>query len=202
MYNKLIILSMVLFITACSSLKPQSVPQQATYTLQDSASTIFTTRPTSHTLLVSAPVANPGYDSSNMIYTQAQHPYQLQSYTRHQWVAPPADMLLPLLANRLSNRNYFHAVVTPPHAGITDRRLDTRLISFKQEFSKRHASRAHIMLRAELINNDSSKVIASRLFEVETLAPSNDPQGNVIASNDAISKLLSQITEFAVRNSG
>ena len=59
-------------------------------------------KPGAGILVVNVPVAQPGFDTPRMAYTQ--RPYEVSYYATHQWADPPARMLigLPSAACRLS----------------------------------------------------------------------------------------------------
>ena len=118
---------------------------------------------TSAVLLVGTMTADPGYKTSAMIYLK--EPAHLREFARNAWVAPPAQMFMPLLIEGIESRKYFRAVVTPPFAGHSDYRLDTRLVMLQQEFMQPE-SQVRCVVSALLTNNNTGRVIASHLFRL------------------------------------
>ena len=192
------IIIMIFMLSACSLTKPLRLPAVSSYTLGNLPKINSSRRSkTQLTLLVSTPIASPGYQSSSMIYMMI--PYRLKAFVSHRWVAPPATMLLPLLAESLQARHYFHAVVTPPFTGVTDYRLITHLLVMRQEFIQ-PTSQVRIVMEADLINNRTGRVIADRRFQVLQQAPENNPYSGVLAMNRAARMITAKIAAFVLRN--
>lgn len=151
---------------------------------------------TNKTILVSMPIASPGYQSNKMVYVTV--PFRLRYFANNQWVAPPANMLLTLLAENLRQTNYFKAVLTAPFIGMTTYRLDTQLLILQQEFLQ-PISQERMVMQATLINSANNHVIASRRFQVVVKAPENDPYSGVLAANQAAATLSALLTRFVLR---
>lgn len=186
-----------LMLSGC--FQPIRMPSVKTYTLQRSSQYRAPKRRASLTLLVSEPVASPGYETTKMIYVN--RPYQLSRYTRNKWVASPAQMLLPLLVESLRNTRHYKAVVGAPFVGKTDLRLDTRIVVLEQEFVDAHHSRVRVVMKADLVNSRNRRLLASQYFARTVSAPPN-PYGGVVAANQAVQAILSRISRFTVRNTG
>lgn len=187
--------ALMLTISGCAV----KVPTISTYVLTVPTAASSAGVPQTHAvLLVSSMIAGPGYKTSRMIYVTA--PGYLREFSRHAWVAPPAQMLVPLIIERIESKQYFKAVVTPPFAGKSDYRLDTRLVIFQQEFIQ-PVSQVRCVVQALLINNNTGKVIGSRRFQVIVPAAGNNPQSGVAAANQAAAQISEQIAQF-VRERG
>lgn len=188
-----------MILASCGLSTPVKLPEMRTYTLDSVKPTAMASRHRSQsTLLVSLPVPDPGYASSAMIYEPI--PFDLRQFADHQWAAPPAQMLMPLLAQAITNQGYFKGVVTTPYTGVLNYRLDSRLIALNQTFLQ-PTSRVHLVLQETLTNNDSNKVIASRRFSLFVPAPGNDPYSGVVAANKAARVLSGQIARWVVKGS-
>lgn len=191
--QRVVILSLVFALAACG---PVSVPPASTYTL----SNLYDLTTPSHsrssaTILISTPSANPGYTSSQMMYEMV--PYKLKAYANNSWVAPPAEMLLPIIAARVSAKGYFKAVATSPFTGITTYRLSTKLFKLEQDFLQ-PTSKVHFVIQATLIKCATNTIVASRVFMASVPAPGNNPYSGVIAANQAAAQLTKSIADFAV----
>ncbi|MBW5803022.1 hypothetical protein FIV31_07050 [Coxiella endosymbiont of Ornithodoros amblus] len=145
------------------------------------------------TILVSMPIPNPGYQTSAIIYMLT--PYELSRYANSRWVAPPSEMLMPLLVQALRQTGYFYAVVSPSFFGMTHYRLDTRLLKLQQEFFF-PISRIRLTMEASLIRSATNHVVANHLFEVLVAAPMNNPYGCVLAANKAAAIMSYRIAQF------
>jgi len=188
----------IIFISSCS-FSPIKTAPLSTYTITHWPKKTVVSQKTisARSILVTTPVASPGYNSSRMIYVMI--PYQLKSFGDHRWVAPPAELLLPLMANRLRATGYFHAVVTSPFSGGANYQLNMQLLTLQQEFLQ-PTSKVRLTIEATLLNMTTGHVIASRVFESVVSAPENNPYSGVLATNIAAHNVLNQIARFVVKN--
>lgn len=143
---------------------------------------------------LSQPQAASGFQTRAMVYLK--QPSELRAYAYNRWVAPPAEMLKPLLVAALESSGAFNAVVTANSGIPGDLRLDLTLIKLHQEFFDPQ-SRIRLVLRATLIDNTEGQILASRTIEITEPAPGNDPQSGVAAANRAVQLALSEIADMA-----
>jgi cholesterol transport system auxiliary component len=192
-------------LSGCNFLGPQAQPRMSTYTLSATASTTKTQvadTPTAQpkiTLLVTSPTAAAGYESRHMLYTDK--PLQLSEFAQNQWAAPPAEMLEPLLVQKLRDTAYFHAVTSHSLAGSRDYILRTHLIELRQDFTLK-PSRIQLTLQAELISAVDNRIVRAKTFTTTIPAEENTPYAGVLAANYAINQLLTQIAQFCVQSIG
>ncbi|HQT25027.1 MAG TPA: ABC-type transport auxiliary lipoprotein family protein, partial [Burkholderiales bacterium] len=111
---------------------------------------------------------------------------------RNRWVESPDRMLFPVLTGMLSRR--FETVLKAP--AVADMRLDTDIVLLRQEFTG-DSSRIHLVLRVQL--NRGGRIF-SKEFEAFENCSENDPYGGAIAANKAVSKLVSEISEFCAEH--
>jgi len=176
-------------ITGCGVKTPEN-----TYVLTSPAGVKNFSPPKTHWVLyVNTLTAEAGYKTRNMLYVKS--PSSLRDFATHVWVAPPAQMLMPLIIERISSKNFFKAVVAPPFAGASDFRLETRLIVFQQEFLN-PVSQVRCIVQAVLINNKTGQVVASRRFQAIVSAPGNNPESGVEAANLAALQISEQIAQL------
>lgn len=187
-----------LVITGCSVLSPVKVSPVTRYILTYNGGAKPSTHTSHKTLFVATPIAAPGYQTDHMMYVK--RPFELKSFSNHEWVAPPAKMLLPLLVQQLRSTRQFHAVVSSPFTGTTDFRLEVQLIKLQQSFITK-PSRIQLQLQAQLIESATHRIIADRDFKIELPAYSDDPAGGAYAANEATARLLTQIGSFVVHHS-
>lgn len=194
--RKISILIFAVVLSGCS-LAPIKLAPESNYTITQwpEESYIEKQSTSNKTILITTPVAAPGYESPNMIYVMV--PYQLRSYANHHWVSSPAQLLLPLLANHVRARGYFKGVVTSPFSGETAYQLNTQLLVLQQEFLQPE-SVVRLTMQATLMSGVAGKMIASRVFEVVVPAKNNNPYGGVLATNKAANQVLAQIARWAV----
>ncbi len=187
----LTLLILAALLGSCGLSTPVKTPEVRTYTLNNITAIAARGSQTQKTLLVTLPVPNPGFATSQMIYEAV--PYDLHAYATHQWAAPPAQMLLPVLAQLIRNQGYFKAVVTTPYSNMTNYRLDTHLIALQQEFL-RPTSRVHLILQEALTNVDTGHIVGTKQFNVYVKSPGNNPYSGVIATNKAVQIVGKQIS--------
>ena len=183
----------VLLLAACS---PVKMPIVAKYTITNYQKSLNQgASRTKLSLLITTPVAEPGYESSKMIYVKT--PYRLQAYSRNRWVAPPAYMLLPIFEQAMRNARYFHAIVTPPFSGITNFRLDTKIMALQQEFITPQ-NRVLLVVKATLLNNATNRIVATRTFKVVVPVKGSAPYSAVLATSSAANSASKKIARFVV----
>jgi len=188
----------LLALAGCASVRPVKTPYADSYSI-DSLPTMVSKRAhTNKTLLISKPRSNPGYETRNMVYIVKSH--ELKAFAKHQWVAPPADMLQPLIAEALRKTEHYLAVVGAPYAGLSDLRLDLQLFQLQQDF-RTHPSRVHIQLEANLIDNINNKILATSEFKITIPTVADNPYAGVEAINLANAKLMGELVEFVVSKS-
>jgi len=192
-----LVLLPLMLLAGCSVLP--GPPPQATeqYTLEYTADPQIAVAPGSGAtvLIVSAPRAHGGYDSARIAYMEKA--YGLRYYTRSRWAATPARMLAPLLADAIQETGRFQALHRPPGSVAADLRLDTELIRFHQDFTVQ-PSAMRVTLRAQLVDLQAGRVLATRLFDARQAAATEDAYGGVVAANHAVQQLLQELAQFCV----
>ena len=143
-------------------------------------------------ILVAAPVARPGYDGARMAYVTRA--FEVQFFARHEWVAPPGQMLAPLLVEALERGGRFRAVQSPADVAPAFR-LETEIIALQQEFTLQ-PSQTRFALRAELVDVAERRVVAAEEFEAVEPAPSDGPYGGVVAANHAVARVLGDLAKW------
>jgi cholesterol transport system auxiliary component len=191
---RMLCLMAVLFTAACAV----KMPQITTYSFVVPTPPVNTALPQTHAvLLVSLMTADPAYKTANMIYVK--NPGDLQYYSVNAWVAPPAQMLTPLIEQKLEAKRYFRAIVTPPFVGLSNYRLDTRLVMLQQEFYGPE-SQVRCVVEALLTRGEEGKVVASRRFQAVIAAPGNNPQSGAAAANRAALQISDEIADFVIEH--
>jgi cholesterol transport system auxiliary component len=144
-------------------------------------------------LLVSPLQAEPGYDTTRMVYVK--RPYELEHYAVNQWADAPVRMLASLLVQALGRHGSWRAVVSLPSSVRGDYRLDAQGFALQQEFLQ-EPSRVRVTIRTQLVDLKESRVVGARAFEAVEPALSEDAYGGVLAANRAIAVLLDQIASW------
>ena len=191
----LCLVATVVLLSACSIL-PKPAPVGINQYLFEYASASRAERQIladAPVIVIAVPRANAGYDNTRIAYKRED--YGLRYYTRSRWADTPARMLAPLLANAVQATGQFHALYATPGSVAADMRLDTELVRFYQDF-RRQPSEVRITLRAQLIDLDKGRVIASWLVDRSAPADTDDTYGGVVAANRLLGQVLDELAGF------
>lgn len=144
-------------------------------------------------LAVSMPRARPGFETPRMAYVR--QPHQLEYFSKSRWADTPARMLSPLLAQSLGQSGAFSAVVHSPGPVAGTLRLDTEIVRLQQEFGP-GTGQVRLTLRAQLVDLQARRVLASGEFEETETVTAGNAYGGVSAMNRALDRLLPRLAEF------
>ena len=181
-------------LTGCSVLGPVKTPTINTYTLNLPASDSKTTYPIhAKTILISPTQASPEFQNTDIIYTQ--RPYELKSFARNRWAAPPANMFSALLPQYLTEHGCFRAVASPPFIGNADWTLQTRLLTLQQVFEK-NKSAVELNMEMTLLDNRAHEIITHQIIHTKVPVTENNPYAGVIAANRATQIMLQKMVDW------
>jgi cholesterol transport system auxiliary component len=190
-----IMCSVAALLGGCSVFQPVKSESITTYSLEVQFDSL-TKGTGDKTLLVTPLTAQPGFDSTRMIYIKKLH--EIDYFAQNKWVDTPSRMLTPLLVQALESSAKYRAVVNSRSSVSADLRLDTEIIRLQQEFLTR-PSQIRLTMRAQLIDIQGRRVLATREFDLTEVAASDDPYGGVVSANRAIKTMLLQIAEFCTQ---
>jgi cholesterol transport system auxiliary component len=192
-------------LSACGSILPKPPALPTLFTLDDGeaaapdatpAPSTAASRPAAApTLLVAMPRAAPGFDTEHIVYVR--RPHQVEAFAHNQWVAPPAQMLAPIMLRALQRSGAFQAVLMAPGATASQLRLDIDLVRLQHEFTE-SPSQVRLTLRAVLIDPATRRVLGWREFERSAPATSDDPYGGVAAAHRVVRDLMADLVRFCV----
>jgi cholesterol transport system auxiliary component len=182
-----------LALAGCLSL-PRDEQQTQTFFLSLDRSaggaSIVEAKPKAGILVVNVPVAQPGFDTQRMAYTQ--RPYEVSYYAIHQWADSPARMLMTVLIQALEQTGDWRAIVPMPTSVRGDHRVEIDQLALVQDFLQK-PSQLHLTLRVQLIKLPEHLVLGTRLFDVVEVASTDDAYGGAVAANRAADKLLREV---------
>jgi cholesterol transport system auxiliary component len=185
-----------LALSGCLSLPHEARQIQTFYLSLDrsvgGASTIDP-KPKAGTLVVNMPVAQPGFDTPRMAYTQ--RPYEVSYYATHQWADPPARMLAPLLIQAMEQTGDWRAIVPMPTSVRGDHRVEIDQLALVQDFLQK-PSQVRLTLRVQMIKLPEHLILGTRLFDVAEVASTDDAYGGAVAANRAADKLLREVADW------
>jgi cholesterol transport system auxiliary component len=194
----LLLISLTL-TSGCEALKPTVSSHPNLYVLSSAHNTVTPARPrlpasgNAPTLIVSPPHAAAGFDSKRIIYMRQAD--QLEYFAHSEWIDTPARMLAPLIVAAVEHSDAFRAVVQTPSTVAGDVRLDIEILRLQHEFLST-PSQVRFTLRAYLVDSKTRRVIASREFEASAPSASENPQGGVVAANQAVRTVLNDLSAF------
>ncbi len=187
------LLGCVLLLSACS-FGPVKESPVSTYRLSATATMPVTgSKPQAATLMVMPVTSTRGFDSSDMLYQKK--PYQLAAFVENAWVAPPANMITPLLLQSLQQSNLFQAVILGPAMNSTTYTLNAVVLGLYQDFTV-DPSQVVLSLNVSLGNNQTNQVVADHTFTIRVKTTANDPYAGVLAANQALTEALTDVDEF------
>ena len=193
----LIFLFSVSLLSGCSLFSPVKYEPVKQYVLNTAAHPVIKKSRRNISLLVTPVQADPIYNTVEMAYTNC--PYQIAYFSVNRWATTPSQMLQPLIVQTLQNTHSFRSVNTTPVIGEYDYALNTHLLELRQVFHC-NMSEIHLVVRAQLINSSSNRVVATKQFTIIERTPQNTPYGGVIAANRAVERMLNQLAVFCVRS--
>lgn len=186
---------LLMILSGCNFLKPVKTPVISVYELSSIPRPAQKRNSNDITILVSRPTSKSVYNTTKMIYST--RPHQLEYYAVTQWAKMPSKMLEPLVARTLQRTHYFHAVVTPPFVGGYQYVLNTKIVNFQQDFTRKRGVFL-LCVQAEIIDALKNKVIASKVISKREPIYKNTPYSGVLAANRATRKMLASLAYFTV----
>jgi len=147
------------------------------------------------TLVVFPPEARPAVDTMQMAY--ATRPHQLAYYAHNQWAETPPQMLQPLLLRTLEATGAFHAVVSPPAAGMSVLALRTEVSELVQDHTQEPPV-LRLALRVRLTDERTRNVLGTREVTVQEPMQQAGPEAGVRAANTAMARALREVAQFVL----
>ncbi len=180
-------------MTACSVLpKPKSAIVER-YTLDVQLPPVIPAAPDSPVLLIALPLARTDLDTPRMAYHNQD--YALQYFASSRWADAPPQLMMPGLIEAFEASGRYAAVIRVGSAATPQLRLDIEVLDFSHDF-RMNPSQFEIRIRLQLVDLESRKVIASRIFESRQPALAQSPYGGAQAANAAWQILLPEMVAF------
>jgi cholesterol transport system auxiliary component len=185
-----------LALGGCALLGPPGAAPPSLFTLAPEREGAAPREVVARTIEIAPPGARPGFEGPRMAYVT--RPYEIQYFSRHQWVEPPARMLAPLLGEVLERDGSFQTMLSS-ESGAPALRLESEIVALQQEFTVQ-PSQVRFTLRARLLDGLERRVLATAEFEAVEPSPSEDPYGGVIAANRAAARVLGEVAKWCAEN--
>ena len=176
----------------CTLLQPVRTESPSLFTLEGTSESPPLRDAVPQPLVIAVPQARPALDSARIVYVSRT--YEVRFFAKSQWVDTPARMLAPLLIQALGASSRFEPVRSG--AGVAAAlRLETEITTLQQEFIVA-PSRVRFTLRAQLVDVADHRIVATTDLEAVEESPSDDPYGGVVAANQAVHRLLRELTTW------
>jgi cholesterol transport system auxiliary component len=191
-----LILPILTAIAACAVPGPAKQTARQFYVLQETGASTAVA-PFGYTpcfaLRVNPVGSAPGLNTSRMAYSNAAH--RLDYFAYHEWLAPPAKMLTPLIESRLQSATLFSSVIASSPDVRTELRLDSELLALQQDFAG-GSSTLHFSIRVNLVNTATRSLVGTRTFIYREPASGANAEAGVAAANLAVGRFLADLATF------
>ncbi len=191
-----LILALVLALAGCNMLAGRPHPVSLYVLPAPTAAPAAPASRSAAVLLVGDTDAPGIYQSLNLVYSRA--PGTLSQYQYARWSELPARRLNILLRQRLDASGLFQSVADVGAGVRGDLQLNTRLLEFQHDAAQPPGV-ARVALEAELVDRRSATLVARRLFQAESPAPSHDAPGAALALGRAGGQALDELVGWLER---
>lgn len=185
-----------LLLGGCFNLTGKDSPAVVNYVLEDkTAATQMQAPADPRTLLVLDTTATSFYDNESLVYSRAPGTRSQYQYAR--WTERAGKRFSDLLRARLEAQSGFASVTVAGGQVRGDLLLDTELSEFYHEAETSPGS-VRVLLRAELIDLKSRKLLSRKWFERRVPISSYDAAGAAQGFNQASSGVLDDLLVWLV----
>lgn len=185
---------LVLMLSGCFGLPGKNTPAVVNYVLEDLATGTPKSAPTDpRSLLVLDTTATAFYDNENLVYSRAPGTRGQYQYAR--WTERPGKRFSDLLQTRLATQSGFASVSVAGGQVRGDLVLDTELSEFYHEAEVAPGS-VRVLLRAELIDLKTRKLLGRQWFERRVPITSYDAAGAAKGFNQASTGVLDDLVAW------
>lgn len=187
------VLALTLMLSGCFGLGKET-PAVVNYVLEDLAAETQKSPPTdTRSLLVLDTTATGFYDNENLVYSRAPGTRGQYQYAR--WTERPGKRFSDLLQKRLATQSGFASVSVAGGQVRGDLVLDTELSEFYHEAETSPGS-VRVVLRAELVDLKTRKLISRQWFERRVPVASFDAAGAAKSFNQATTGVLDDLVAW------
>lgn len=193
MKNRLLALTLALALTGCVNFGDRTdTPAVVYYVLNDTApaAPVVPVRRDAPTLLVLDTTTGGFYDTDQMVFSRS--PGTRGQYQFARWTERPGKRFADLMRARLDRQGLWQVSAAGGYVR-GDVLLDTELVEFYHDAAS-SPGQVRLVLRAELIDLKQRKLLGRRIFEQQVPLPSFDAAGTALASSQAASRALDELT--------
>lgn len=185
---------LALVLSGCFSLTGQNTPEVVNYVLADKTPGTQAVAPTDpRGLVVLDTTATSFYDNENLVYSRTPGTRSQYQYAR--WTERIGKRFSDLLRARLEAQSGFASVTVAGGQVRGDLLLDTELSEFYHE-AETSPGGVRVLLRAELIDLKTRKLLSRKWFERRVPVTSYDAAGAALGFNQATSGVLDDLVAW------
>lgn len=190
------ILAYLLIITGCS-FQPRASSAVTHYYLNPMITLPCVTIKSDKTIRLSLRNTLQWSTSTKIRYVKAD--LSTGEYLYSQWDQSPNSAIKISLYTYLKENPIFKEVLFQSSSLSSELNLELTLLKFEQHFSSTKDSTATVIMSAVLYDSKSKELISSKIFSANIEANSANAKGGVKALNNALSKVLSDIVCWSVK---
>jgi cholesterol transport system auxiliary component len=163
------------------------------YVLEDAGRSVTAATPSPRTLILVDTLAGAFYDNDGMAFSK--EPGTRGNYQFARWTERPGKRFSDLLIDRLDQEKLFAAVAQTGTNIHGDWLLTSEIIEFYHDAQKQPGT-ARMILRAEVTDLKSHKLVSRRIFKQNVETPSFDAAGAHQAFNKAVTLTLNDMADW------
>ncbi len=182
----------------CASKVPVATKYKMSVNMQEELLDTKKTQCSSQSLKVMQSFSSSMLMSADMYYVLEAN--KVFPYSQSQWAIAPNKMVSAKIYEMLRDMHLFKTVQSSKSRTNASWLVESKLEDFMQYYENNtKKSYVKIVLDLTIIDNKTSKVIASKVFKVKVKAKTMNAEGGVIALDTALSKLLQQSASWFLR---
>lgn len=144
-------------------------------------------------LEIRSPLPAPGFATARMVYQRNE--FQNEAFAYAAWVDTLPSMVRAALIEAFDQSSRFGSVVAAPSPEQADYRLESSGLYVIQRFDGRD-SEVEVSMRVRLVGVADRELRGARRFSVVKPTPTADPEGGVVAANEALTALLAELMAY------
>ena len=181
----------------CASKVPIATKYKMSVNTQEKSLSMKNSQCSSQSLKVMQTFSSSMLMSSDMYYVLDSN--KVFPYSESQWAIPPNKMVSTKIYEMLRDINLFKTVQSSKSRTYTTWLVESKLEDFMQYYENNNKeSYVKISINLTIIDNVSSKVLASKVFKVKVKVKTMNAEGGVRALDEALHKILAQSASWFV----
>ncbi len=182
----------------CASKVPMATKYKISVNAQEEPLNVKNSQCSSQSLKVMQAFSSSLLMSSDMYYILDSD--KVFPYSKSEWAIAPNKMMSSKIYEMLRDMKLFKTVQRSKSRTNSSWLMESTLEDFMQYYENNNKeSYVKISINLTIIDNNSSKVIASNVFKVKVKAKTMNAEGGVMALDKALSEILAQSASWFVK---